>query len=195
MNQLWSFRVTAFGSSLSISLTCLTFAVAALVWAPSAAAADDSGWLSAGVRGGVDDRINRGDFRQFEAFSRWSLPWSHRWPSGWTVIAALEVTAGLIEGEGDSGFVGSVGPGIRLTAPNQRLDLSFGVNPTYLSRHTFGDVELGGPIGFTTHVDADLHLGSRWIVGCRWQHMSNANIYPNNPGVNHIMIAVGYRIR
>jgi hypothetical protein len=38
-------------------------------------------------------------------------------------------------------------------------------------------------------------LGGGVQLGYRWQHMSNANIYDSNPGVNVHMLSLTYRFR
>ena len=40
---------------------------------------------SIGLRGGVDDGRNDEDFKQYEGFATWKLPWTHTWGSGWTL--------------------------------------------------------------------------------------------------------------
>jgi hypothetical protein len=170
-----------------------TALVAVLATTAVPASADDAfGWRSAGVRGGVDDQLDGDDFKQFEAFATLRLPWNHRWPSGWSFSTFLEASAGTLRYQDESGFVGSVGPGGAFTEPGGRVRLVLGVNPTYLSRYRFGSQDLGGPFAFTTYLGAELILGRHGLVGLRWQHTSNANIYQPNPGYNQIVLQAGY---
>jgi hypothetical protein len=167
-------------------------AVAAVSPFSSAVAGEAISWRSTGLRGGISDWPADEEFKQFEAFATWTLPWSHRWTSGWSVRTFLEACAGTLQAQGESGFIGSVGPGGALTNPNGRVELSAGLNPTYLSRHEFRDKDLGGPVAFTTHFGLDLRLGRHGVIGLRWQHTSNAYIYDQNPGYNLIMLHAGY---
>ena len=145
-----------------------------------------------GLRGGLSDHRNDEDFRQYEAFATWNLPWSWRPGQGWNLATYLEVNAGLLKGDGNSGFVGSIGPGLYLKGLRDKISLSLGVNPTIISRHEFGDEDLGGPFQFTSHIGIGLHLTRNLVVGYRLQHMSNLVFYDANPGLNLHMIEIAY---
>ena len=148
---------------------------------------------SIGLRGGVNDNRNDEDFHQFESFMTWSLPWGRNWDSGWSLGTYLEANAGLLRGGQESAFVGSIGPGICFTILKEIVDISMGINPTIISRHKFGDENLGGPIEFTSHIGLNFNLGRRFSIGYRLQHMSNAVLYKHNPGLNMHMLEAGYR--
>jgi lipid A 3-O-deacylase len=68
-----------------------------------------------------------------------------------------------------------------------------GINPTIISKHKFGDENLGGPIEFTSHIGINFNLGRHFTIGYRLQHMSNAVLYEHNPGLNMHMLEAGYR--
>ena len=153
----------------------------------------DTDWRTIGLRGGISDNRNDEDFQQYEGFVTWYLPWARQWDSGWAIGTYLETNAGVLTGGGDSAFVGSIGPGIYISGLNEKFDLSLGINPTIISEHNFGDENLGGPIEFTSHIGLNFNLARHLTVGYRLQHMSNAGIYNNNPGLNIHMIEVGYR--
>ncbi len=150
-------------------------------------------WRSIGLRGGVNDSRNDEDFEQYEGFSIWKLPWSRQWDSGWTLGTYLEANAGVLRGGGESAFVGSIGPGIYFTGFKEKIEISMGINPTIISKHRFGDEDLGGPIEFTSHIGLNLNFARHFTIGYRLQHMSNGVIYEHNPGLNMHMIEVGYR--
>ena len=96
----------------------------------------------------------------------------------------------VLEGGGDTGLVVSVGPGLSLTSPRKRLLLGVGVNPSLVSKTEYGREDIGGPFQFT------LYAGLSWIfyrglsVDYRYQHMSNAGIYDENPGLDMIMLGL-----
>jgi lipid A 3-O-deacylase len=73
------------------------------------------------------------------------------------------------------------------------VEISMGINPTVISKHKFGDENLGGPIQFTSHIGLNFIFNHHYSMGCRLQHMSNGVLYEHNPGVNTYMIEVGYR--
>ena len=148
---------------------------------------------SIGFRGGVNDNGNDEDFHQYESFITWSLPWDRNWDSGWSLETYLEGNAGLLRGGEESAFVGSIGPGICFTIFKEIIDISMGINPTIISKHKFGDENLGGPIEFTSHIGLNFNLGRHFTIGYRLQHMSNAVLYKHNPGLNMHMLEAAYR--
>jgi hypothetical protein len=148
---------------------------------------------SIGLRGGIDDGRNDESFNQYEGFATWKLPWTHPWGSGWTLGINFEANAGVLSGGGQSAFVGSIGPGILIIGFREKINISMGINPTVISKHEFGDEDLGGPIEFTSHIGLNLNIARHFTIGYRLQHMSNAVIYDANPGLNLHMIEMGYR--
>ena len=98
----------------------------------------------------------------------------------------------MLKGGGETAFVGSIGPGIYITGLKDKIIIFMGVNPTIISKHTFGDEDLGGPIQFTSHIGMDFNFIKRFTIGYRLQHMSNFVFYDANPGLNLHMIEIGY---
>jgi lipid A 3-O-deacylase len=150
-------------------------------------------WRSIGLRGGINDNRNDEDFEQYEAFTTWKLPWLWQWDTGWTLGTYLEANAGVLNGGGTSAFVGSIGPGLYISGFKEMVEISMGINPTVISKHEFGDEDLGGPIQFTSHIGLNFIFKHHYSIGYRLQHMSNGVLYEHNPGVNMHMIEVGYR--
>ena len=144
------------------------------------------------MRGGINDNRNEEDFEQYEGFATWNLPWSWQWDSGWALGTYIEANAGVLTADGESGFVGSVGPGLYISI-KEMVELSMGINPTVISKDEFGDEELGGPFQFTSHIGLNIIFMHHYSLGYRLQHMSNAGFYDHNPGVNMHMLEVEYR--
>jgi hypothetical protein len=160
---------------------------------PQSLSGNEIVWRSIGLRGGVNDNSNNEDFKQYEGFAIWKLPWFRQWDSGWTLGTYLEANAGVLRGGGECAFVGSIGPGIYFTGFKEKIDLSMGINPTIISKHKFGDEDLGGPVEFTSHIGLNLNFTRNFTIGYRLQHMSNGFLYDANPGLNLHMIELGYR--
>ena len=160
---------------------------------PTSAVGSDVAWRSIGLRSGIDDNRNDEDFQQYESYATWSLPWRRQWNSGWILGTFLETNAGLLRGGGESGFVGSAGPGIFFTILKAKIDISMGINLTVIGKHKFGDENLGGPLEFTSHIGINFNPGRHFTIGYRLQHMSNAVLYEHNPGLNMHMLELGYR--
>ena len=157
---------------------------------PPARAAD---WEMAGVRAGISDNRNDKDFYQLEAFAIRNLPWSWALGAGWSLTAFLEANAGILRSGGSSGFVGSAGPGVYFTGFKDTTRIFMGVNPTLISKHRFGNENLGGAVQFTSHIGIAFSPAGPWSIGYRLQHMSNAGLYSSNPGVNIHMLEIGWR--
>ena len=160
---------------------------------PKTSSGNGLAWRSVGLRAGINDHRNDEDFVQYEGYSTWKLPWIRQWDSGWKLGTYLEANAGVLHGGGESAFVGSIGPGLSITDLKEKIEITLGINPTIISKHEFGDEDLGGPVQFTSHIDIHFNLVRHFTFGYRLQHMSNAVIYEENPGVNLHMIGVGYR--
>ena len=145
-----------------------------------------------GLRLGISDHLNDEDFKQYEAFAIWNLPWD--WPLGpdGTLGTYLEANAGLLRGGGDSGFVGSIGPGLYLRGLEDKISIYLGVNPTVISKHEYGEEDLGGPFQFTSHIGIGFRFTRQFAIGYRFQHMSNLVFYEENPGLNLHMVEIGY---
>jgi hypothetical protein len=188
MNNIFYNKVPMMPKTQRITVVVL---IICWIYIPSKSPAVDLKVL--GLRGGISDNRNDEDFRQFEGFAVWSLPWVWQFASDWRIGTFLEVNAGLLHGGGESAFVGSAGPGINITGFGDKIDIPMGVNATIISDHTFGDEDFGGPFQFTSHIGLDYYFTRHFMMGYRLQHMSNAGIYSPNPGVNIHMLAVGYR--
>jgi hypothetical protein len=150
-------------------------------------------WRSIGLRGGVNDNRNDENFEQYEGFTTWKLPWLWKWDDGWKIGMYLEANGGMLSGGGTSAFVGSIGPGFYISGFKERVEISMGINPTIISKHKFGDENLGGPVQFTSYIGLDFNFANHYRIGYRLQHMSNGVLYDSNPGLNMHMIEVGYR--
>jgi len=161
------------------------------VFLTSGVAAAD--WRMLGLRAGISDNRNEEDFRQYEGYAAWNLPFSWELGAGWTLAAYLEANAGVLTGGGTTAFVASIGPGLYFTGLRKRISIYLGVNPTIISRHRFGDDDLGGPFQFTSHIGIDFNIARHFAVGYRLQHMSNFVFYDSNPGLNLHMIEAVYR--
>jgi hypothetical protein len=154
--------------------------------------AEESGWSAVGFRAGIDDGGNDEDFEQYEGFVLYELPWSWSFAPDWSLGTYLELNAGVLDAGGDTAFIGSIGPGLNLKAFGNRLVVWGGINPTYTSEDTFGDEDFGGSFQFTSHIGISFRPIRPLSIGYRFQHMSNAGIYSENPGLNLHMLGLAY---
>ena len=154
--------------------------------------AGDGKWNTAGIRAGINDSRNEESFSQYEACATFSLPWKWKSGSEWIVGSFIGANAGAITAD-DNAFIGSIGPGIYIMTPAESFVLSAGIYPTYISRSKFGKEDLGESFQFTSAAGINFNFLQHITIGYRLQHMSNAGLADQNPGVNTHMIEVGYR--
>lgn len=147
-----------------------------------------------GLRGGVSAKdVDHEDFQQYQIYGVYPLPWRWEWAQGWNLSTRLNAAAGILEGGDETGFIGSVGPGLVLGKTDLPISLEIGSSPTLLSQSRFGDADLGGTFHFTSHLGVHVQLGATLDVGYRYQHMSNASLQNPNPGLNMHLFWLGYR--
>jgi hypothetical protein len=172
------------GARIIVVTVILCFAM------PGWAASDR--WNIVGVRGGVGDSRNAESFSQVEAYALWSLPWRWQSESGWVFGSFIGLNAGALLYDEDA-FIGAIGPGGYIMTPSRRFVFSAGSSPTFISRSDFGKEDLGGHFQFTTAVCINVNFLENVTAGYCFQHMSNAGIYDNNPGIDMHMFGLGYR--
>ena len=151
--------------------------------------AQDTGLL-VGIRGGASFLDNDESFTQFEAFVHYGLPWRWQFDSGWSVATEVGATLGVLEGGGDSAAIGTIIPNLALN--KDWFTLRLGVGPTLLTDDQFGDEDFGTQFQFTSFLSLDFNVSPSLAIGYRIQHMSNAGIDDENPGLNLNMLQLSY---
>lgn len=71
-----------------------------------------------------------------------------------------------------------------------------GVAPSAFSEDELAGRDIGGQFQFTSHVTFGSRFAARerWQAGLHIQHVSNAGLEDSNPGINTILLEVGYRL-
>ncbi|MDQ2694715.1 MAG: acyloxyacyl hydrolase [Pseudomonadota bacterium] len=147
--------------------------------------------LSVGVRAGVNIGSENEDFERYEVIVRQPLPWRWQPADRWLVASELSATAGALSNGDTTGFVGWVGPGVRISRAGP-LSLDLGVGVAWLSQTRFGQEDLTSEIQFISYAGLNYRLGSRWSADFRFEHLSNAGIEEPNPGLNTILLGINY---
>jgi len=155
--------------------------------------ANDFRLFEAGIQGGFNSSNNNEDFVQVEAFVTYLLPWKLTLGSGWLLGTILNGSAGALNGGRDTGFIAILGPGLMLANEKGGFALFGGVSPTLMSRHEYGLEDFGGIFQFTSYIGLSYLFKDHFGIGYRFQHMSNANIYDENPGLDMNMFILKYR--
>lgn len=149
--------------------------------------------LKLGIRGGFSATDKDEDFEQYEAFVTYGLPWKWEWTPGWRLGTRLNASLGALDGGGETGVIGTLGLGLALSKAGIPLELNIGVGATGLSEDRFGEEDFGTQLQFTSHIGLNYQFGWNLEAGYRFQHMSNAGIDEENPGLNLHMFQLGYR--
>ena len=176
-------------TSPSLLLLLVTFCLACH---PVQLAAAETALRSVGVRGGFSEPAHD-DLRQYDALAVFRLPWELRSRSGWGVSTQAGLSAGMLSGRGEQGFIGTLGPAFGLGRPGFPLELDFGVSLAILSRDTFGSQDYNGISQFVSHAGLRLRLDKKIGLAYRFQHMSNAGFNgERNPGLNLHMFGIDW---
>jgi lipid A 3-O-deacylase len=162
-----------------------------VLWITGVCHGQGSNYL-AGLRGGISFDGGTERFEQVETFAAWEMPWRWNFYSDWYFRPGVDVSAGWISNQKDSGFVGTLGPTLELHKGNFPIVLEGGSSPTILSRYRFGNKDFGDNFQFTSHIGLKWQVTKQFSLGWRFQHMSNASIAEPNPGVNLEVLSASY---
>jgi lipid A 3-O-deacylase len=148
---------------------------------------------SAGARFGVALGKRTGGFRQSEAFVFWNLPWGAQVNPEWHLQWRADLSLGWLTGGNDRVAIGTMGGSLVLRRQALPFSLELGFSPTLMSGSEVGDQDFGTIVQFTSHAGFNFDLNHKLSVGYRVQHMSNAHLDNENPGLNLHMLAVSWR--
>ncbi len=152
-------------------------------------ASEDTNW-EIGGQGGFS--FNDGDesFTQYEALANYKLPW--RWNLD-EISLGMRVTstAGVLDGGGQTGAIGSLGLAFVL-GDGHDFNVRVGSAATLMSEDEYGDEDLGTLFSFTSHLCLSYRFWDELSARVRVQHMSNASLSDENPGVNMFLFGLHY---
>lgn len=166
-------------------LVLLLFVLPAVSWAKASSA-------EFGVRGGSDATSVAENYAAGEVYFLQDLPWQKELRPGMRMHARLDMGGGYLSAASERGGWLAVGGNLVLTLPGGRWALDGGLRPAWLFRDKFGKDDYGGPVQFASHVGVTLHLG-QFALSYRFQHLSNANLYDKNSGLDLHLFGLGMR--
>jgi hypothetical protein len=160
-------------------------------YTPSAVRANETRW-EVGVQGGWSFNDDEESFNQADITAAYRLPlqWQ-RWDV-LNVSTRLTAMASVLEGGGDTGLLGTLGLELVIGLGESPFEFRTGGGATLMSRYKYGDEDFGGAFQFTSYIGLDYRFLDRLSAFARLQHMSNAGIYSENPGINMAMIGLRY---
>jgi hypothetical protein len=162
-----------------------------LLWA-SPGRAEEFRLESVGVRGGFSANGGRDEFHQAEFFGNWNLPWGWNLGKEWHLQSRLDLSVGWLGDSSRNAVVGTLGPTLVLDRAGWPVSLEGGSSPTLLSSYRFESKSLGTDIQFTSHVGLNWDFAPHWRLSYRFQHMSNADLSRDNPGLNMHLFGLSY---
>ena len=119
-------------------------------------------------------------------------PWEWQISESVELELGIEGSAGILDGEGESGGIFTLGFVLEIDCDNAPITLKIATGPSLITEDEFADFDLGGNFQFTSSVGVALDLSEIWSVEYRFQHISNAGLEDQNPGLNMHAISAIY---
>lgn len=149
--------------------------------------------MELGVRGGVDVGRNlHENYTYGEVYYSQALPWEKELSPSSKVSTRLDVSAGYLGADTTDGGWFAAGGDVVYSVMDGTWEFEVGVRPAWMSEHVYGDDDFGGPFQFFSHAGVTFNL-DQFALSYRLQHISNANIYSENPGIELHVIGLGVR--
>lgn len=175
---------------LALILISIMMMAAAPVTARADAATEEVRW-EIGAQGGASFNDQDESFTQYEALLNYRLPWR------WSIAEAFDLgmrvtsTAGVLRGGGESGGIGTLGLAF-VFLDGRDFTVRIGSAATYMTKDEYGDEDLGTHFQFTSHLCVSYRFWDELSARVRVQHMSNASLSDENPGVNMLLFGLHY---
>jgi len=145
-----------------------------------------------GLRGGVDYPSVDESYTVGELYYLHELPWRKELSPGTSLFTRLDAGIGYLHADSRSGNWLAIGADAVLSTVNGLLELEVGFRPVWLTRDKFGDDDFGGGLQFASHAGVAIKLG-QIVVSYRFQHLSNADLYDENDGLDLHLVGLGFR--
>jgi len=148
--------------------------------------------MQTGFMLGSADPIDSKDFTIGEVYVQWLYPPFYETSLGWTMDFRWHASVGALSDDNDTAALISGGFQIGTSTPKGLARLHVGTRPTLLSEYDFDERNLGGEFHFISHAGLSFRLAERLHAGARIQHLSNASFYDRNPGLDTVVLDVGW---
>jgi len=148
--------------------------------------------MELGVRGGIDTLDEHETFLAGEIYYLHTLPWQKELSPSVNLYTRMDAGLAYLRADSHSGGWLAIGGNVVLSLLEGAWEFEYGFRPVWLFEHDLGGDDFGGPIQFANHVGTTLNLG-QVALSYRLQHISNASIYGENPGLDLHMVGLGIR--
>lgn len=144
------------------------------------------------MRGGKEAFTPVTDYEAGELYFLSSMPMQKAFSSDTKLYPRLDVGVGHLHADSQSSGWLAVGIDVVLSILGGAWELEGGFRPVLLFEHRFGMDDFGGPVQFSSHAGVTYNW-NRFVLNYRFQHISNANIYEHNAGLELHLVGVGMR--
>lgn len=144
------------------------------------------------LRGGFSATRTHQNFQTYLLGTGWDFPLAEEKTGPWRIEARLDASLGTLHNPDDTAALLAFGPAMHIRHRDFPLRLDVSCCPTLLSDHHFGPVDFGVGLQFTSSIGLTWQISPQWEVGYRFQHMSNASLSKNNPGLELHQFSVGF---
>ncbi|MBW2475942.1 MAG: acyloxyacyl hydrolase [Deltaproteobacteria bacterium] len=170
--------------------------VALTIWLPpyTVLAEAVSSDLELGVRVGFDQNNSSLDenYDAYEVYLLKDLPWKGKLSPNTSVSSRFDASLTYLDAADDQSAMVGFGLDFVLGFWNGLFECEVGFRPTWMIEHEYGNDDFGGGLQFTSLAGLAVHW-QKAALNFRYQHTSNAGIYDENPGLNLMMVGLGYR--
>ncbi|MBT3311581.1 MAG: acyloxyacyl hydrolase [Desulfobacterales bacterium] len=160
---------------------------------PQFVIAEDSDWLSVGVRGGPSAIDKDENFNMLDVFLVYGLPWSLNLTSNIALNTRVNASLGVMEGGGDTGVIATAGPGFVIERAGGRFQLDIGGGFVLMSEDVYGNQDFDEKTQLYCHIGFNYLIDRNWITGYKFYHLSNAGFHDKNPGLDYHLFEISYR--
>ncbi len=114
-------------------------------------------------------------------------------PAGTLIMPAMEVSVSQLNVGTEKGYVYGFGPMINIPigGSKDRLYFTMQTKVHYMTRNDFGRKRYGGPLQWTYAFGIKTDLTINTFASYTWAHMSNGDVYKQNPALETHRITLG----
>lgn len=148
--------------------------------------------MELGARGGVDTLDENENFLTGEIYYLYTLPWQKELSPSVHLYTRIDAGLAYLRADSHRGGWLAIGGDVVLSLGDGAWELEYGFRPAWLFASELGGDDFGGPIQFSNHIGTTLNRGPV-ALSYRFQHLSNASLYDDNPGLDLHMVGLGVR--
>ncbi len=180
--------------TIAISLLIpLLFPIAGSLCA-QAEPADEAGPFppfKAGIRIGTSVE-SKSDLNSYELFGTLGSPWNWNLTETLSLHLEFEGAVGTLTGEGETAGYLRISPLLELSSTRCPVSLVIGSGPSWQTEDTFGHLDMGSDLQFTSSIGLEWQVSDEWAIGYRFQHSSNGSLSTPNPGLEMHSLSLSY---